>query len=93
MTPDDHRIARQVAELAMTCELTMKEVEVLTLAAVGCTDRDIAAQLHLSAETVKSYMKRILGRLGARNRAHAVAMVLCSGTETGRRAEELAVVV
>ncbi len=59
--------------------LTPREVEVLRLGADGATSEEIATALHLTEHTVKSHLKRIQGKLGARNRTHAVAMALRSG--------------
>jgi DNA-binding CsgD family transcriptional regulator len=62
--------------------LTPREAEVLRLAADGATSEEIAAALHLTEHTVKSHLKRIQGKLGARNRTHAVAVALRSGLIT-----------
>ena len=59
--------------------LTPREAQVLRLAADGATSEEIAAALHLTEHTVKSHLKRIQGKLGARNRTHAVAVALRSG--------------
>jgi DNA-binding CsgD family transcriptional regulator len=59
--------------------LTPREVEVLKLGADGATSEEIASALHLTEHTVKSHLKRIQGKLGARNRTHAVAVALRSG--------------
>jgi DNA-binding CsgD family transcriptional regulator len=62
--------------------LTPREAEVLRLGADGATSEEIAAALHLTEHTVKSHLKRIQGKLGARNRTHAVAVALRSGLIT-----------
>jgi DNA-binding CsgD family transcriptional regulator len=62
--------------------LTPREVEVLKLGADGATSEEIATTLHLTEHTVKSHLKRIQGKLGARNRTHAVALALRSGLIT-----------
>jgi hypothetical protein len=49
-------------------------VATLELIADGYTDAEIAAQLHLSLDAVKSRVKRILRALQAEDRAHAVAI-------------------
>jgi DNA-binding NarL/FixJ family response regulator len=52
--------------------LSAREQQVLDLIAEGETDRQIAERLVLSQNTVKKYVKGILGKLGARNRTEAV---------------------
>lgn len=54
--------------------ITPREREVLTLVATGAGSDQIAARLTISTETVRSHIKNALGKLGARNRAHAVAV-------------------
>ena len=53
--------------------LTRREVEVLQLMANGDTNHRIARRLVISEGTVKSHVKHILRKLGASNRAEAVA--------------------
>jgi DNA-binding CsgD family transcriptional regulator len=54
--------------------LTGRELEVLALAAQGLSNAAIGEKLFLSSHTVRSHMRRILDRLGATSRAHAVAL-------------------
>ena len=53
--------------------LSEREAEVLTLVAEGLTNREIGERLFISAETVKTLLRRATDKLGARNRAHAAA--------------------
>jgi DNA-binding NarL/FixJ family response regulator len=53
--------------------LSGREQQVLELIAEGETDRRIAQRLVLSENTIKKYVKNILAKLGARNRAEAAA--------------------
>jgi DNA-binding NarL/FixJ family response regulator len=52
--------------------LTQREAEILCLIARGKTNPDIAADLFLSAHTVKSHINRIFAKTGSRDRAAAV---------------------
>ncbi|HEX3467452.1 MAG TPA: LuxR C-terminal-related transcriptional regulator [Candidatus Elarobacter sp.] len=49
-----------------------RERDVLAEVARGKTNREIATSLHVSECTVKSYLRHVMQRLGARNRAEAV---------------------
>jgi DNA-binding CsgD family transcriptional regulator len=53
--------------------LSPREQEVLELVAEGYSNSMIATRLHLSENTVKTYVENLLSRLNARNRAEAVA--------------------
>jgi DNA-binding CsgD family transcriptional regulator len=53
--------------------LSPREQEVLELVAEGFSNGMIASRLHLSENTVKTYVENLLSRLNARNRAEAVA--------------------
>ena len=59
--------------------LTDRECAVLELVAEGRSNREIGHDLLLAEETVKHHVKRNLGRLTARSRAHAVAIALREG--------------
>jgi DNA-binding NarL/FixJ family response regulator len=71
--------AAQVAEHSGEEALTPKELEVLRLIAAGNANKEIGAQLAISEESVKSRVKNILGKLGARDRTHAVTLGLKRG--------------
>lgn len=55
-------------------ELSVRERQVLDLAAAGLTDEAIARRLGVSRHTIRTYLTRLFGKLGAANRAEAVAL-------------------
>jgi DNA-binding NarL/FixJ family response regulator len=56
--------------------LTGREREILQLLADGMSNADVATQLFISQETVKSHVRHILAKLEADTRTHAVAIAL-----------------
>jgi two-component system response regulator DegU len=60
----------------LASELTAAEIEVLRLAADGLSNQEIARQTRQSVETVKLRLRRSFQKLGASDRAHAVALAL-----------------
>jgi len=59
--------------------LTPREREVLLQMSLGLGNREIAHALHISAHTAKFHVARIIAKLAASSRAHAVAKALRSG--------------
>ena len=53
--------------------LTRREYEVLRRVAVGRTNPEIAEDLGITRNTVKTYLQSAMGKLGARNRVEAIA--------------------
>ena len=72
-------IAAEIAEHATDCDLTPREIDVLRFVAAGNANKEIAAQLSLTEVTVKSHIKNILSKLGAKDRTHAVTIGLKRG--------------
>ena len=60
-------------------KVTPRELEVLGLVADGFSTREIAQRLWVTEETVKTHIRRLHDRLGARTRAHAVAIAFRAG--------------
>lgn len=65
----------------LTKLLSARELEVASLLARGLPTRQIAEQLVLSPNTVKSHIARILRKLGAANRVDAAARLLRLGVQ------------
>jgi LuxR family transcriptional regulator, regulator of acetate metabolism len=59
--------------------LSSREIQVLELVAAGASNRDIARELILSPETVKSYLRNAMRKLDVQSRAAAVHVVARSG--------------
>jgi DNA-binding NarL/FixJ family response regulator len=72
-------IASQVSEHCGDEGLTFKEIQVLRLIATGNANKEIAARLSITEETVKSRVKSILDKLHANDRTHAVTIGLKRG--------------
>src|SRR5260370_965644 len=59
--------------------LTRREIEVLTVVATGAHNKEIAATLGISEETVKMHIKSIMAKLGAEDRTGAVTTAIKRG--------------
>jgi DNA-binding NarL/FixJ family response regulator len=77
------RLSSEAALLLAASEgmasLSSRELEVLRLAADGCSNKRIGAELALSENTVKNHMKTILQKLHAEDRTGAVVTALRRG--------------
>lgn len=69
----------QIAEHAADEGLTPAEIRVLRLIAEGNANKEIAAHLSVSEETVKGQVRSILSKLGANDRTHAAMIGLKRG--------------
>jgi DNA-binding NarL/FixJ family response regulator len=65
--------------------LTLRELAVLRLLAAGRRNADIADELGISANTVRTHVQNILNKLGASSRGAAVAMARQGGLLTASR--------
>lgn len=83
-----HRILDDIAEVreedsgfagAPTLELSPRERQCLQFAAQGMDKHEIADDLGVGFETVKTFWRKIFDKLGARNQAHAVAIGIREG--------------
>jgi DNA-binding NarL/FixJ family response regulator len=66
-------------QLAAVSSLTPREVDVLRLIARGLSNTEIAAELFIDAQTVKTHLTRILTKTGLRDRAQAIVFAYESG--------------
>jgi DNA-binding NarL/FixJ family response regulator len=76
MSPE---VTFQLAEHATDDALTPAEVRVLRLIADGNANKEIAAQLSTSEDTVKGQVRNVLSKLGAKDRTHAAMIGLKRG--------------
>ena len=72
-------IAIELAEHCADDALTEREIAVLRQVASGNSNKISADKLRISEETVKAHMRRILAKLEANDRTHAVAIALKRG--------------
>jgi DNA-binding NarL/FixJ family response regulator len=77
--PIPPEIARKLADRLTQSSLTAREVEVLTLVAKGCRNKEVATALFISEETVQGHMKHILSKLGVNDRTGAAIVAVQRG--------------
>jgi DNA-binding NarL/FixJ family response regulator len=71
-------IPRPLREAVEPPALSHRELQLVALAAAGCTNAQIAGRLCLAESTVKAHFSSIFRRLGVRSRRQAAAVVLAS---------------
>lgn len=69
----------QDIQIPNKCILTEREIEYLSLAALGCKNYIIADLLIVTTSTVKKTLKKIYEKLCAKDRANAVAIAFAHG--------------
>ena len=72
-------LAAELAEHSGEDVLTAREIDVLRLIAGGHANKEIAARLSITEETVKSRVKNILSKLQANDRTHAAMIAIKRG--------------
>jgi len=72
-------IAGVLADHAAEDELSAREIDVLRLIATGNANKEVASELSIAEETVKSHVSNILAKLGANDRTHALTIALKRG--------------
>jgi DNA-binding NarL/FixJ family response regulator len=79
----DPGVSRQIVQAGASADdLTVRELEVLRQLAFGRSNKEIAAALDISEETVKTHVGRVLGKLHVENRAQAIVQALKRGLVT-----------
>ena len=73
------QIAAELAQRVTDDAISEREVAVLRLIAEGNRNKEIAEKLNIAEDTVKSHIKRIMDKLGARDRTHAVSIAVQRG--------------
>ena len=76
-------MARPTARTGLVEDLTPRERKVLALVAQGATNKEVAAALYISENTVKNHLRNIMGKLHAKNRAQAVVSAMELGLLDG----------
>ncbi|MEA1958433.1 MAG: response regulator transcription factor [Chloroflexota bacterium] len=74
-----YNAAMRPGSKGLTEPLTKKEMDVLTLAAKGITNKEIAEELNLKVQTVRSRLKKIFKKLDVSSRTEAVMYALKKG--------------
>src|SRR5215471_659837 len=72
-------VAQRLSERMFQPALTNREMEVLRLVARGLRNKEIAADLKISDETVQGHVKNILAKLSVHDRTEAVAVAVRRG--------------
>lgn len=72
-------IAARLADRIIRPSLTPRELDVLRLVSRGRSNKEMAAAMFISDETVKSHMKSLFQKLGVHDRAEAVGIALQRG--------------
>ena len=81
VTPPPHRhLAADLGWPGRSKRLSGRDSELLLLLRRGCTNRQMAEQLYLSENTVKTHLRRLFAKLGVTNRTQA-AMVATDDPE------------
>jgi len=63
----------------MSLPPTERQLQILSMAAQGLNNKEIATEIYLSVGTVRIHMSKLFKRIGARGRTNAVAIALARG--------------
>lgn len=67
-------------DLNLSVVLTARELQIATLVALGCPNKQVADKLHISEWTVATYLRRVFAKLGVDTRAamtYRCASLIC----------------
>jgi DNA-binding CsgD family transcriptional regulator len=82
---DNHDEPPTIApDSALAAALSDREREVFERLVLGASNAEIAEQLVITVETVKTHVKRILRKIGAINRSEAIALYMEARTGSSR---------
>ena len=83
LSPDAlHEVLRSRSDATGTAELSSRELEILHCIARGLSNKEIAGELFLSANTVRNHVQRLSSKLGAHSRLEAVVLAVRAGLIT-----------
>jgi DNA-binding NarL/FixJ family response regulator len=72
---------RPPVSIDLQADLTAREQEVLAMLGLGLSNRDIADELFLGVETVRTYVRQVFQKLGVKNRTQAAVRARVLGLE------------
>jgi DNA-binding CsgD family transcriptional regulator len=73
------RVPDQTENAPGSGRLTPRELEVIDLVALGMSGREVAAELQIAHDTVRTHMRNAMTKTGSRSRAQLVAKTLAEG--------------
>ena len=73
------RFRREIEADATAGALSDREAQIVHLVAMGATGPEIADELHIAHDTVRTHVRNAMTKLSARSRAHLVAKALGEG--------------
>jgi len=76
------RLPSAVVDPSRQAPLSRRELEIVRLIALGSSGPEIADELHLAHDTVRTHVRNAMTKVGARSRAQLVAMLLGEGLWT-----------
>lgn len=74
-----NELSQQQAVKELISPLTSREIEIINYMAQGCANKQIAARLSISEQTIKNHVTSILGKLDANARTEAVVKAIQKG--------------